>query len=76
MAQEQPQVILYNGEPRIRVTKMKAGYYQWATKKHAMCDHSLLTEVKKFMNRHGYKWFVVEQKEEDVEDTFYVPFKG
>ena len=70
------QVSLFNGEPKIRVTKMRAGYYQWATIKHAMFDHSLLTEVKKFMDRYGYKWFVVEQKEEDVEDEHYVPFKG
>lgn len=76
MATEQRNVILYNGEPRIRVTKLIAGYYQWATKKHAMCDHSLLTEVDAFMKMHGYEYFVVKQKPEDIEDDFYVPFKG
>ena len=76
MATEQRKVTLINGEPRIRVTKMIAGYYQWATIKHAMCDHSLLEEVDKFMKRHGYEYYVVEQKAEDVEDDHYVPFRG
>jgi hypothetical protein len=62
--------------PRIKVTKMRKSYYQWATIKHAMCSHSLLTEVDKHMKRNGYKYFVVEQKEEDIEDDFYVPFRG
>ena len=71
-----PQVVLYNGMPTIRVTKMKAGFYQWATIKHAMCNHSLLTEVTKFMKRNGYNWFVVEQTQEDLEEDVYTSYLG
>lgn len=69
-------VTLYNGEPRIKVTKMVAGYYQWATKATGMFDHSLLEEVDNYMKRKGYEYFVVDQKIEDVEDEQYVPFRG
>jgi hypothetical protein len=69
MQQTELQVVLYNGEPPIRVTKMIDGYYQWATKKHAMFDHSVLSEVKNFMDKYGYKWFIVNQtREEYFED--------
>tara|TARA_R100001463_G_scaffold23551_2_gene56404 strand:- start:17792 stop:18019 length:228 start_codon:yes stop_codon:yes gene_type:complete len=67
---------LYNGEPVIKVTKMCAGYYQWATKIHGRWDHTLLSYVEDFMKRYGYEFKIVEQKEEDVEDDFYVPFYG
>lgn len=63
-------VILYNGMPDIRVTKMDAGYYQWATIKHAMCSHTLLCEVVKFMNTYGYKFHIENQKPEE-EDAYY-----
>lgn len=64
------EVILYNGMPKIKVTKMRAGFYQWATIKHGMFDHTLLEEVEKFMKRHGWKFYIVEQtKEQAIRDA-------
>jgi hypothetical protein len=67
--QVQP-VTLYNGMPDIKVLKTLEGYYQWVTIKHAVCTHSLLCEVKKFMDLYGYKWHIVKQTKEDLENEY------
>jgi hypothetical protein len=56
------QVILYNGEPELRVTKMRAGHYEWATKKSGKMSHSLLSEVEAYMRQYGYKYYIEDQK--------------
>ena len=54
------QVVLYNGEPIITVTKGKDGAYYWATKAHGMMNHSKKEEVLNYMKRHGYKCVIID----------------
>lgn len=64
------QVILYNGEPRLKVVHYrKLGYYEWATKKTGMMKHSKLSEVDNFMTRYGYQYFIQEDQATDVTDS-------
>lgn len=68
--QTPPQVVLYNGEPRIQVTHYrKLGYYEWATKKTGMMKHSKLSIVDEFMQRYGYQYFIHEDSATDAKDS-------
>ncbi len=59
---EEKQVILYNGEPVIRVTKTEKGNYEWSTIASGMMSHSLMGEVEKYMKKHSYEFYIIDYK--------------
>jgi hypothetical protein len=61
-AVQSKQVTLYNGEPPLRITKMRNGSYEWATKKGGKMSHSLLSIAEDYMKQYGYKYYIEDQK--------------
>ena len=49
-------------EPLIRVTKMRAGFYQYATKINAMMQVTSIDVVDLFMRQQGWRYYIVDQK--------------
>lgn len=72
---QQKQVILYNGEPRLKVTKMLDGYYQWSTKKNGMMQHTLYSVMEAQIEESGHRFFVViEQYKEDENENYAIKY--
>jgi len=49
-------------EPLLKVTKMRAGFYQYATKQNGIMQVSSIDIVNTFMEESGYHYYVVDQK--------------
>jgi hypothetical protein len=60
MQQNQKQVVLKNGEPKLCIQKMTNGAYRWVTSKTGIMTHSLLSEAVAFMEEKGYDFYINE----------------
>lgn len=49
-------------EPLIRVTKMRAGFYQYATTINAMMQVTSIDVVDLFMSERGWHYYIVDQQ--------------
>lgn len=60
--QTTPSVELFNGEPKICVRFGKDEVYKFATKKHGKFELSTKEELRNFMKRNGYKYYIINTK--------------
>lgn len=49
-------------EPLLKVTKMRAGFYQYVTKATGVMQISSIDIVDQFMRESGWHYYVVDQK--------------
>ena len=49
-------------EPLLKVTRMRAGFYQYVTKQNGVMQVSSIDIVNTFMKESGFHYYVVDQK--------------
>lgn len=64
-----PSVELFNGEPRICVRFTKDEMYKFATQKHGKFEISSKFELRNFMKRNGYKYYIINAKNDSLSES-------